>query len=303
MTRKQRYVIISPVRDEARFVHRTLASIAAQTVRPALWVIVDDGSTDGTREIVERFAREHEWVQVTGVSADARRQTGSRVVRNFQVGYEWLRGRAFDFVIKLDCDLDIPPDYFERLLARFGEDPQLGIASGVYLENRGGQWTPIEMPPYHTAGAMKMVRAQCYEDIGGFVASPGWDAVDEIKAHVKGWTTRHYTDLRVLHLKDEGSGIGFRRMNQMSGEIHYLTGGGPLFFAAKFLHRAAFGRPRVLGALAMLQAYGRCVVSRRPKLVSAEEARYYRRMLNRRMFAGMTRRFGVKPTAQGARFA
>lgn len=301
MSDVERYVIVSPVKDEAAFVTRTLDSVCNQTVRPYRWVIVDDGSTDGTREILERYAAAHSWIQVTRLDATTRRQTGSRVIRNFHVGYELIRDEAFDFVVKLDCDLDIPRGYFEILLRRFREDPTLGIASGIYLEQREGAWLPMNMPSYHAAGAMKMLRAQCYRDIGGFVAAPGWDAVDEIKALVKGWTTRHFADLQVFHLKDEGSGVGFRRMSRMSGEIHYLTGGGPLFFFVKALHRLLFGRPVLVGSLAMMSGYLGCLIRRPQRLVNAEEARYYRKMLNRRMIEDVLHLRA--PKTKGARYA
>jgi len=303
MNGADRYVVVSPVKDEVAFVGRTIESICRQTVRPSRWVIVDDGSTDGTREIIERAAAACPWIRVLRLDSSTPRETGSRVIRNFHAGYASLSDDAFDFVVKLDCDLEIPPDYFESLLRRFRAEPRLGIASGIYLEQRDGQWVPREMPPYHTAGAMKMLRAQCYREIGGFVAAAGWDAVDEIKALVRGWTTRHFTDLRVLHLKDEGSGVGFRRMSRMSGEIHYLTGGGALFFFVKALHRLLFGRPLVVGSLAMISGYLGCLVRRPQKLVNTEEARYYRRMLNRRMFGDLIHLRAPKTRDGGARYA
>jgi len=263
------YVVISSVRDERAFVERTLDSVCKQTARPECWVIVDDGSTDGTREILEHPAAAHSWIRLARVEGGGPRQTGSRVIQNLQAGCELIRDEAFDFVVKLDCDLDIPPGYFEKLLQKFHEDPKLGIASGIYLEQGEGKWVPIGMSSYHAAGAMKMMRAECYRDIGGFVAAPGWDAVDEIKAQVKGWRIGHFSDLHVLHLKDEGSGVGFRRMSA--------------------------------GSIAMIVAYFKCVVRRRSKLVKAEEAKYYRRMLNRRMLTGL---LDVRaPKTKGTRYA
>jgi hypothetical protein len=190
-------------------------------------------------------------------------------------------------VVKLDCDLQLPADYFEKLLERFHSDPQLGIASGIYLERRAGQWIPLELPDYHAAGAMKMLRRECYEAINGFVCSPGWDTVDEIRAQVKGWKTKHYSDLRVLHLKDEGSGAGFLKMSRMSGEIHYLTGGGVTFFVVKSIHRLLFGKPVIAGGMAMVAGYLKCVVTRRKRLVNVEEMKHYRTLLNRRMRSGL----------------
>jgi biofilm PGA synthesis N-glycosyltransferase PgaC len=295
--------VISPVKDEAGFVERTLRSVAAQTLPPTLWVIVDDGSTDGTGRILDRFAGLHPWIRVVHREPGARREAGSRVIQNFQLGYERVRDEPCDFIVKLDCDLDIPADYFEHLVERFEQDPALGIASGIYSEERDGEWVAIEMPGYHAAGAMKMVRRECFREIGGFVAARGWDTVDEIKAQVRGWKTAHFPDLMVRHLKDEGSGVGFLDMSRISGEIHYLTGGGPLFFAVKSVHRLLFGRPLIAGSVAMVLGYLRCVGKRRNRLVDDREVRHYRKLLNRRMLEAMMRLRSVAPGGGRARYS
>ena len=303
MTNRGKYVVVSPVKNEAAFVLRTLESVCSQTVRPHRWVIVDDGSTDGTKEILERFAEANTWIRLSHRDPGAPRQPGARGIQNFQVGYDLLGNDAFDFIVKLDCDLEIPPDYFEQMLKRFGDDPKLGIASGIYLERRDDGWVPVHLPTYHAAGAMKMVRTECFRDIGGFVAAPGWDTVDEIKAQVRGWTTKHFPDLQVLHLKDEGSGVGFLKMSRMSGEIHYLTGGGAIFFGVKALHRLLFGRPFVTGSLAMVAGYLTCVVKRRKKLVDAREVKYYRKLLDGRMFDAVLHPRLRRLSERGARYS
>lgn len=286
-----RYVLISPVKDEEKYVEATLQSVAAQTVKPYRWVIVDDGSRDSTPEILRRYAETYDWIQVVRAERGAARQPGSGVIRAFTVGYDLVAADDFDFVVKLDCDLDIPPDYFERLCGKFLQDESLGIASGIYLEQWNGSWVPIVMPAYHAAGAAKMIRKKCYSDIGGFVPARGWDTVDEIRAVNKGWKTRHFEELPFRHLKNEGSGIGSVRTNMMHGEIYYLTAGGALFFLLKFLHRLYHGRPYLIGGAAMLWGYLRCWVTRRPRLVGDSEARLYRQMLNRRIWNSLSGKF------------
>ena len=301
--KQSRYVVVSPAKDERSLIGRTLASMANQTARPSTWVIVDDGSVDGTREVVEEFARDHRWIRLVVREPGAAREPGSRVIQNFNVGYDVVRGENFEFVVKLDCDLELPAHYFEQLLRKFDADPRLGIASGIYLEQRGGTWIPVGMPDYHAAGALKMVRRTCFEEIGGFASARGWDTVDEIKALARGWRTTHFPELKVLHLKDEGSGVGFLKMSKMSGEIHYVTGGGPFFFTAKFLQRLLFGRPVVLGSLAMLTGYLQCVATRRAKLVDRQEQSFYRRLLNRRLVDVLKTR-GVRSLwERGARYS
>lgn len=292
---KTSYVVISPVRDEERYVERTLRSMAAQTVKPARWVIVDDGSSDRTPEMIERFAREHAWIRVVRRETKGPRQPGSPVMHAFYHGLEHMQDVSYNFVVKLDCDVDLPADYFERILAQFQADPRLGIASGVYLEEGPQGWQPVAMPAYHAAGASKVMRAKCFEEIGGFVRERGWDTVDEIRAQARGWRTRHFEELRFQHLKLEGSGIGDLRTSVFHGEVYYLTGGGAFFLLFKVADRMIAGRPFLAGGLAMLWGYLRMRLTGRVRLISHEEARAYRKLLNRRIWSGMTRAIGMKP--------
>lgn len=277
------YVIVSPVKDEERYVELTIKSVVAQTVRPALWVIVDDGSTDRTSELFHEHLVDHSFIRLVRNPHAGIRQPGSAVMRAFSYGYEFAKATEHDFVVKLDCDLSFEPDYFEKLLDRFREDKRLGIASGIYLEsNADGAWKPVEMPSYHAAGASKVVRAECYREIGGFIIAPGWDTVDEIRAMARGWTTRHFASLQMKHHKSEGTGIGLIRTSVMHGEIYCLTGGDRLFFLLKVLHRIT-KRPFVIGALALAWGYLRARWKRMAPLVSKAEAECYRALLRDRV--------------------
>lgn len=282
----QKYLIVSPVKDEGSFVARTLKSILQQTLKPVCWIIVDDASRDATSRILAEVTAGHDFIRVIRRdSIDTRRKPGGGVIEAFNFGIQSAKGIDYDFVVKLDCDLEIPCQYFESLLRRFNEDPRLGIASGVYLEERRkSEWRAIAMPSYHAAGAAKTIRRECFEQIGGFVASHGWDTVDEIKAMSRGWATKHFSDLRLRHLKPEGSGIGMWRTGILRGEIFYLTGGGRLFFALKALC-ALFAWPPLAVGTAMFWGYLRAMQQRLPLLVSPREAAYYRSLLNRRLLA------------------
>jgi glycosyltransferase involved in cell wall biosynthesis len=283
------YVIVTPVRDEQAFVCVTLLSVIAQTHRPLRWVIVDDGSTDRTPEILRRYARGWPWITLASTGSQERR-LGSAEVLAFQRGLAEIDpGLPYEFIVKLDADLRLPPDYFGRLLTRMSADPRLGIASGVYCELVRGSWLPVGMPDYHAAGASKVVRRQCFEEIGGFVARSGWDTVDEIRAGLRGWRTGHFDDIRFQHLKPEGAAMGRLRTHRFHGEIYYQTGGGFVFLLAKALHRMVAARPPLLGGLAMLWGYLLPLLARRDRLVDDAEARHYRAMLNRRLLAPLGR--------------
>ena len=286
-----RYVILSPVKDEEKYVETTIKAVLQQTRKPSRWIIVDDGSRDQTSSILEKHAMRVDWITVLTLARNRDREPGSGVIRAFQAGYELVRDEEFDFIVKLDGDLDFGPNYFGELIAQFLEDENLGIASGIYLEKRRGRWKPVSMPSYHVAGASKMIRAECFDQIGGFVAHRGWDTVDEIRAQMMGWKTRHVEGLKLYHLKDEGSGIGFLRTNYMLGEIDYLVGGGKFFFLLKVVSRMLVARPFLLAGVAMLFGFLKNWLFRREKLVSESEARFYRQLLSRRIVNSIGRKF------------
>jgi biofilm PGA synthesis N-glycosyltransferase PgaC len=278
-----KYVVISPVRDEERYVELTLDSMARQTVKPERWIIVDDGSTDRTPEIIARYQKEHDFIQIVQSRPGQARQPGGSVVRAFNHGFAAVGKLDFDLVVKLDCDLSFDPDYFEKLGRMFAADPKLGIASGVYAQQSEGQvWTEVMMPPYHAAGASKVVRRECFQQIGGFISARGWDTVDEIRAMTRGWRTCHFPELRMKHWKPEGSGIGWWGTRHMHGEVYYLTGGSKLFFFLKVLH-CLKSSPVLLGGIAMFWGYFDAMLRRKPRLVTPEERRVYRALLNGRI--------------------
>jgi glycosyltransferase involved in cell wall biosynthesis len=279
-----RYVVISPMKDEERFIDFTLKSMVSQTLKPALWIIVDDGSTDASQEIARWYADRYGFIRILNTDRTAARQPGGAVVQAFNRGFASVAAESYDFIVKLDCDLSLPPDYFQKLIGRFAADERLGIASGIYLEADGGdRWRPIAMPSYHAFGASKVIRRQCFEDIGGFVAARGWDTVDEIRAMSRGWKTGHFPDLQTRHHKPEGTGIGVLNTSRMHGEIYYMTGGDPLFFLFKALRRIVTP-PRPLNALALIQGYVGALAKRKPRLVTSSEARCYRSVLRQRLF-------------------
>ena len=278
-----RYVIISPVKDEEQYVEFTLRSVINQTVRPVLWVLVDDGSHDRTVDVISRYVKAQPFIRLVRNYRTGPRKPGSPVIRAFDCGRHALGSSEYDFIVELDCDIGFKPDYFEKLLGRFSDDESIGIASGVYLEmDKDGVWKEVVMPCYHAAGACKVIRRKCFEEIDGFITSVGWDTVDEIRAMTQGWKTCHFPDLRMHHHKREGSGIGPIRTSFMHGEIYYLTGGSKLFVVFKIIHRIGT-RPYVLSGLALACGYIGARLKRKGLLVSKEEALCYQGLLRKRL--------------------
>ena len=277
------YIVVTPAKDEVRHIERTLQAMVAQTHRPLLWIVVDDGSSDGTSEIVQKYAQAHDFIRPIPAERITSRATGTAEVRAFNRGFALARQETFGCIVKLDADLSFDADYFARLLAHFDENPKLGIASGIYLETHSGQdWKEVAMPSYHAAGASKVIRKECFEEIGGFIEQRGWDTVDEIRAIARGWHTGHFPELQMKHWKPEGSGMGLLRTTYMHGEIYYRTQGGLLFFTVKTLRRF-LEKPYLLGGISMLWGYLHALLQGREPLVTPVEGKCYRQLLNQRL--------------------
>jgi poly-beta-1,6-N-acetyl-D-glucosamine synthase len=280
-----RYIIVSPVKDEERCVEFTLRSVTSQTLKPVLWVIVDDGSKDNTPEIVRRFLPGNSFIRYECNPLAGERKLAFAEVRAFNWGFGLIGPIDYDFVVKLDCDLSFGANYFEQLFDRFKHDKKLGIASGIYLERKKfGVWEEVIMPFYHAAGASKVMRRGCFEQIGGFIPAPGWDTVDEIRAMSRGWNTTHFRDLRMKHHKREGSSIGAVNNSVMQGEAYYRSGGSKLFFILKAAHRVV-SMPYLVSGLGLVWGYLKAMLERKPLLVTGAEACHYKALLLRRLKA------------------
>jgi glycosyltransferase involved in cell wall biosynthesis len=283
---KPAYAIITPVRDENRFIKSTLECTIHQSIRPVIWIIVDDGSTDNSAQIISEYAAKHQWIVLKQTMRTSKRLTGSAEIVAFNFGLTFLKDFTYDFIVKLDADLSFDKDYFDKLLGKFDKNEKLGIASGVYTERSKEEWNIVSMPEYHASGASKVIIKSCFNQIGGFVEDRGWDTIDEIKAMNMGWETANFPDLLFYHLKNEGTGMGMLSTSAMQGEIYFrTTGGGFTFFALKFLSRLFTGKPLIFNGLALLYGYVKTLFSGKPLLVSQDEARTYRKLLNSRIFA------------------
>ncbi|MBN1127957.1 MAG: glycosyltransferase family 2 protein [Chitinispirillaceae bacterium] len=283
------YAVITPVKNEERYIAQTIASMISQRARPVAWTIVDDASTDDTARIVREYAGNNPWIRYLLYPGETTRKTGSAEILAFDYGMKSLDGLETDYIVKLDGDLRFGEEYFETLLSRFESDKKLGIASGIYFEETAHSWEPVTMPGYHAAGASKVVRRECFEQIHGFVALRGWDTIDEIRAQAAGWKTAHFPDIRFFHLRKEGVGMGRVHTNVMHGEIFYRTGGSFMFFIIKALHRMARGKPILVAGAAMIYGYLAAAFRKESLLVSPTEARNYRQLLSRRMGDGVRR--------------
>jgi glycosyltransferase involved in cell wall biosynthesis len=279
-----RYVIITPARDEEAFLKQTIESVISQTVRPAEWVIVNDGSTDRTAEIIEEYARQYPWIQGVHRADRGFRKSGSGVMEAFIDGYATLSCRDWEFIIKLDGDLSFGPDYFEKCFKHFQSDPRLGVGGGViYNLMPDGTWR-FERggPTFHVRGATKIYRRVCWEEIGGLWPATGWDTLDEVKANMRGWATRNFAELPLLQHRVTGAADGRWRNLVKNGEANYISGYHPLFMLAKCVSRLR-RRPYITGSVALAYGFIGGYLKRIPQVNDPEMIRYLRRQQLRKL--------------------
>jgi glycosyltransferase involved in cell wall biosynthesis len=235
------YAIITPVRNEGDRIEETIDSVVKQTIRPSRWVLVDDGSADKTGPLIDAAAGKHPWIAAIHRPDRGFRKQGGGVIEAFYDGLKLVEQESWDFLVKLDGDLSFPGDYFENCFKRFAADSRLGIGGGtIYGELNGARVedSPGD-PPFHVRGATKIYRRAAWQAIGGLIAAPGWDTLDEVKANMLGWRTYSFKDLPVLQLKPTGSADGSWQNWVKNGLANYVVGYHPLFMLAKCLRRAA----------------------------------------------------------------
>jgi poly-beta-1,6-N-acetyl-D-glucosamine synthase len=249
-----KYIVITPVRDEEAYLRFTIESMLSQTVRPSEWVIVNDGSTDGTAAIIDEYAAQHPWIRAVHRVNRGFRKAGGGVVEAFNDGLRAVTTTDWQFIVKMDGDLTFEEHYFERCLDNFNSDSRLGIGGGVicYIENGAKR---IEFcPEFHVRGATKIYRRECWDAIGGFWPAPGWDTMDEVKANMLGWGTRSFPDLHLQHHRYTGTADGIWAGMVKNGRANYVCGYHPLFMLAKFFIRLP-RRPYLIGSVALLYGY------------------------------------------------
>ena len=278
-----RYVIITPVRDEEQHVEATIESVSGQTVRPAEWVIVDDGSSDRTGVIIDHYAAQFPWIRVIHRPNRGFRKPGGGVVGAFYAGYNSLRCEEWDFIVKLDGDVSFSADYFQKCFEQFRKQSDLGIGGGEIYYDFGSELKLEACPKFHVRGATKIYRKACWEAIGGLMPAAGWDTIDEVKANMLGWETRSFKDLRLIHHRLTGAADGFLRDRVKYGSVCYTCGYHPLFVLARCVYRLV-RKPYVIGSLAMLFGFLKGYFTNTPHVNDKRLIRYLREQQLRRLF-------------------
>jgi glycosyltransferase involved in cell wall biosynthesis len=274
-TRPLNYALVTPARDEEQNLRRLAASLVAQTVLPSTWIVVDDGSTDRTAELIASLAQQYDWISVISAAADGGQLVDGRLtgrdVAAFQAGLAALSQQP-DIVLKLDADVSLLPDFFEGLLRAFEADPQLGIAGGACFEFDGGAWRERWVTSNHVRGATRAYRWECLQDVQPLEPRLGWDGIDEVLAVIRGWHTQSFRTLPFFHHRLVGQRDGLRRAFRDQGSTAYYMGYRPSYLIA----RALFRMRSTPAAFAMITGYLGAALRREPRLADADVRKYIR---------------------------
>lgn len=269
-----RHIVIMPAHNESAYIGDTLNSLLAQTEPPDRIIVVDDGSDDGTADIVRGIAAENSRVELISESVPQGRRY--RVVEVFNRGYEAAATTPSQYVSKLDADQIFPPTYFERLLDMMDRDPTIAAASGILEENIDGRLTRLRTPENHVVGSLKTYRRDIFDRMGGFIPILGWDIVDLVKARSLGYRTATINDLKVLHCRRHASSGGIVKGNFRMGRGAYVIGSHPLFMLGRAVYRMLEPPYLVLG-FALLAGYVAAWIERAPRLADEAVVRHLRR--------------------------
>jgi biofilm PGA synthesis N-glycosyltransferase PgaC len=286
-----RYLLISPCRNEADYMRQTLDSVVAQSVLPAKWVIVDDGSTDETPQILAHYVALYPWIQIVTRADRGHRAVGPGVIDAFYSGYAAVDPDAFDYLCKLDLDLRLPPRYFEILMERMVANPLIATCSGKAYIEEAGKLIDERHGDETSLGMTKFYRVACFKAIGGFVREVMWDGIDCHRCRMMGWIACSWNepDLRFVHLRPMGSsqqGVYTGRMRHGYGQ--YFMGTGFWFMAASALSRMNQS-PYILGSMAMLWGWVKSALQGLPRYPDLEFRAFLRHYQMRALLVGKQR--------------
>lgn len=268
------YVLITPARNEAQYIELTLKSVVAQTFRPLKWVIVSDGSTDATDEIVNRYVTENPWIELLQMPKRTERHFAGKA-HAFNAGYERLKGLSFDVIGNLDADISLEPDHFELLVARFAEDPRLGVVGAPFREGTY-QYDFRFTSTDNVWGGCQLFRRECFETVGGYVPMKGGgvDLVAVVTARMNGWQSRTYPERVCIHHRIMNTAMNKGLMLKFKwGQSDYRLGSHPAWQLFRCIYQMS-KKPYVIGGLLTLLGYFSSLIMRRPRYVSTEFAEF-----------------------------
>lgn len=289
-----KYALISAARNEENYIERTIQAVIAQSYPPVQWLIVSDGSTDRTDDIVQWYALRQPFIKLIRIQPDSERNFGSKA-HAINTGYDQLKAIPHDFIGILDVDVTFGPDYYEKVVYHMGKRPDLGIAGGILYDSWKGrfirQTTNIR---WSVSGPIQMFRKECWQQIGGYLrVRGGIDAVAEVMARMNGWKVRAYPELLVWHHRKTGSeNHGLLAMSLRRGIEDYEIGYHPLFFLFSAMRRFN-DKPRIFGSITMMIGYLGACLSKQRRIVPDEFIRFLHHEQIIRLRRVLSRNYGI----------
>ncbi|HWY53290.1 MAG TPA: glycosyltransferase family 2 protein [Terriglobales bacterium] len=272
------YVLVTPAKNEADFIELTIKSVVAQTVPPLKWVIVSDGSTDATDDIVNRYAAQYPWIELLRMPERRERHFAGKV-HAFTAGYARMNGLKYEVIGSLDGDISFDENYFSFLLQKLVDDPALGLVGTPFKESSNQTYDYRFVSIEHVSGACQLFRRECFEEIGGYVPVKGGciDHIAVITARMKGWKTRTFTEKVCLHHREMGTAQqSLLTARFKNGAKDYAVGNHPIWELFRTIHQMS-KRPVFFGGVALISGYVWSVIRRAERPVSHELVQFYRR--------------------------
>lgn len=277
------YIIIMPAYNEETFIKQAIATVAQQTLLPRRLIIVNDGSSDATPDIIRQQMEIYPWIQLVNNEKKEKRASGSKVVRAFYLGYNNI-DENYDFLVKLDADLSLPTDYFERVSSMFKADPKLGIAGGTIVIERNGKWVYENFSDVdHVKGAFKSYRKACFQDIKGLRTSIGWDTADELLARYHGWSIKVDPTLSIKHFRELGAETGSIKIRIKVGNGMYRLRYGFLITLISAIKAGYLNKPYILTGLGVMWGWLESWLKRDAFIITKEEGNFIRSFRKKRM--------------------
>lgn len=269
-----KYYIVIPTYNEEKFISLTLQSIVEQTVLPSKVVVVNDGSTDKTEEIVNSFVEKYSFISLVNKDSDAIHLPGSKVIQAFQKGLKTLDDN-YDIMVKIDADLIFPSNYFETIIKHFQSDERIGMVGGFCYIEKNGDWILENLTDKdHIRGALKSYRKETFKQIGGLKPEMGWDTVDELLCKFYNWKVITDESLHVKHLKPTGASYN-QAARFKQGEAFYSLGYG-FFITAIASLKLAMRKGKPLLFIDYIKGFWKAKSARKPLLVTNEQAKFIR---------------------------
>ena len=290
---KTEFVLITPVHNEDKYIRQVLESVIAQTIRPKKWVIVDDGSTDKTGEIIKRYEEQHDFIMYHRLERSNVKSYYHSKAKAFLAGYEKIKHMEHSFVASLDADLTLSPTYYENILREFDRNPKLGIASGIFTNCINGELQKVlrDSDNINTPAGLQVFRRECYESIGGYtpLLYGGIDALVGILARMKGWQTRAFPQYETIHYRYVGvwNGSNILRSRFRQGMQEYDLGSHPLFVVAKTVRRMFKEKPYFLCGVMRFLGFLCLCLRRQKRGISDDALRYVRKEQIRRIVSSV----------------